>query len=124
MESSISVIKHIFRILSSDKTLNEMVGNKIFPIIAENDITFPFILVTRTSITPITFKTGVAVDKVTFHVVIEDVDYFRTVNIAEKVRELLELIHSDYFKRIEFSNCYEDFINDAYKQTLQFSALI
>ena len=124
MESSISVIKHIFRILSSDKTLNEMVGNKIFPIIAENDITFPFILVTRTSITPITFKTGVAVDKVTFQVVIEDVDYFRTVNIAEKVRELLELIHSDYFKRIEFSNCNEDFINDAYRQTLQFIGII
>ena len=124
MESSISVIKHIFRILSSDKTLNEMVGNKIFPIIAENDITFPFILVTRTSITPITFKTGVAVDKVTFQVVIEDVDYFRTVNIAERVRELLELRHSDYFKRIEFSNCYEDFMNDAYKQKLQFIAII
>ena len=124
MESSISVIKHIFRILSSDKTLNEMVGNKIFPIIAENDITFPFILVTRTSITPITFKTGVAVDKVTLQVVIEDVDYFRTVNIAERVRELLELRHSDYFKRIEFSNCYEDFINDAYKQILNFSAMI
>ena len=124
MESSISVIKHIFRILSSDKTLNEMVGNKIFPIIAENDITFPFILVTRTSITPITFKTGVAVDKVTFHVVIEDVDYFRTVNIAERVRELLELRHSDYFKRIEFSNCYEDFLNDTYRQILQFIAII
>ena len=124
MESSISVIKHIFRILSSDKTLNEMVGNKIFPIIAENDITFPFILVTRILITSITFKTGVAVDKVTFQVVIEDVDYFRTVNIAERVRELLELRHSDYFKRIEFSNCYEDFLNDAYKQTLQFSGMI
>ena len=124
MESSISVIKHIFRILSSDKTLNEMVGNKIFPIIAENDITFPFILVTRTSITPITFKTGVAVDKVTFQVVIEDVDYFRTVNIAERVRELLELRHSDYFKRIEFSNCYEDFLNDTYRQILQFIAII
>ena len=124
MESSISVIKHIFRILSSDKTLNEMVGNKIFPIIAENDITFPFILVTRTSITPITFKTGVAVAKVTFQVVIEDVDYFRTVNIAERVRELLELRHSDYFKRIEFSKCYEDFMNDTYRQTLQFIAII
>ena len=124
MESSISVIKHIFRILSSDKTLNEMVGNKIFPIIAENDITFPFILVTRTSITPITFKTGVAVDKVTFQVVIEDVDYFTTVNIAEKVRELLELRTSNYFKRIEFSNCNEDFLNDTYRQTLQFIAII
>lgn len=124
MESSISVIKHIFRILSSDKTLNEMVGNKIFPIIAENDITFPFILVTRTSITPITFKTGVAVDKVTFQVVIEDIDYFRTVNIAERVRELLELRHSDYFKRIEFSSCNEDFMNDTYRQTLQFIAII
>lgn len=124
MESSISVIKHIFRILSSDKTLNEMVGTKIFPIVADDDVKFPYIILERTSITPFTYKGGVAYDKATFQIKIADSDYINTINIAEKVRELLELKTSSYFKRIEFSSCNEDFMNDTYRQTLQFIAII
>ena len=124
MESSISVIKHIFRILSSDKTLNEMVGTKIFPIVADDDVKFPYIILERTSITPYTYKGGVGYDKATFQIKIADSDYINTINIAEKVRELLELRTSNYFKRIEFSNCNEDFMNDTYRQTLEFIAII
>lgn len=124
MESSISVIKHIFRILSSDKTLNEMVGTKIFPIVADDDVKFPYIILERTSITPYTYKGGVGYDKVTFQIKIADSDYINTINIAEKVRELLELKTSNYFKRIEFSNCNEDFLNDTYRQILHFIAII
>ena len=124
MESSISVIKHIFRILSSDKTLNEMVGTKIFPIVADDDVKFPYIILERTSITPFTYKGGVGYDKATFQIKIADSDYINTINIAEKVRELLELKTSSYFKRIEFSSCNEDFLNDTYRQTLQFIAII
>ena len=125
MESSISVIKHIFRILSSDKTLNELVGTKIFPIVADDDdVKFPYIILERTSITPYTYKGGVGYDKVTFQIKIADSDYINTINIAEKVRELLELKTSSYFKRIEFSSCNEDFMNDTYRQTLQFIAII
>lgn len=124
MESSISVIKHIFRILSSDKTLNEMVGTKIFPIVADDDVKFPYIILERTSITPYTYKGGVGYDKATFQIKIADSDYINTINIAEKVRELLELKTSSYFKRIEFSSCNEDFMNDTYRQTLQFIAII
>ena len=125
MESSISVIKHIFRILSSDKTLNELVGTKIFPIVADDDdVKFPYIILERTSITPYTYKGSVGYDKVTFQIKIADSDYINTINIAEKVRELLELKTSSYFKRIEFSSCNEDFLNDTYRQTLQFIAII
>ena len=124
MESSISVIKHIFIILSSDKTLNEMVGTKIFPIVADDDVKFPYIILERTSITPFTYKGGVGYDKATFQIKIADSDYINTINIAEKVRELLELKTSSYFKRIEFSSCNEDFMNDTYRQTLQFIAII
>ena len=124
MESSISVIKHIFRILSSDKTLNEMVGTKIFPIVADDDVKFPYIILERTSITPFTYKGGVGYDQATFQIKIADSDYINTINIAEKVRELLELKTSSYFKRIEFSSCNEDFMNDTYRQTLQFIAII
>ena len=60
----------------------------------------------------------------TFQIKIADSDYINTINIAEKVRELLELKTSSYFKRIEFSSCNEDFMNDTYRQTLQFIAII
>lgn len=124
MESSISINKHIFSILTSDKSLKEMVGTKIFPIVADDDVKFPYIILERTSITPNTYKGGVGYDKVTFQIKIADSDYINTINIAEKVRELLELKNSSYFKRIEFSSCNEDFMNDTYRQTLQFIAII
>lgn len=110
--------------MSSDKTLNEMVGTKIFPIVADDDVKFPYIILERTSITPYTYKGGVGYDKATFQIKIADSDYINTINIAEKVRELLELRTSNYFKRIEFSSCNEDFMNDTYRQTLQFIAII
>lgn len=125
MESSISINKHIFSILTSDKSLKEMVGTKIFPIVADDDVKFPYIILERTSITPYTYKGGVGYDKVTFQIKIADSDYINTINIAEKVRELLELKTSNYFnKRIEFSNCKEDFMNDTYRQILEFVAII
>ena len=124
MESSISINKHIFSILTSDKSLKEMVGTKIFPIVADDDVKFPYIILERTSITPYTYKGGVGYDKATFQIKIADSDYINTINIAEKVRELLELRTSSYFKRIEFSNCNEDFMNDTYRQILQFVAII
>lgn len=124
MESSISINKHIFSILTSDKSLKEMVGTKIFPIVADDDVKFPYIILERTSITPYTYKGGVGYDKVTFQIKIADSDYINTINIAEKVRELLELRTSNYFKRIEFSSCNEDFMNDTYRQILQFVAII
>lgn len=124
MESSISINKHIFSILTSDKSLKEMVGTKIFPIVADDDVKFPYIILERTSITPYTYKGGVGYDKATFQIKIADSDYINTINIAEKVRELLELKTSSYFKRIEFSNCNEDFMNDTYRRTLQFIAII
>lgn len=124
MESSISINKHIFSILTSDKSLKELVGTKIFPIVADDDVKFPYIILERTSITPYTYKGGVGYDKATFQIKIADSDYINTINIAEKVRELLELKTSSYFKRIEFSSCNEDFINDTYRQTLEFIAII
>ena len=124
MESSISINKHIFSILTSDKSLKEMVGTKIFPIVADDDVKFPYIILERTSITPYTYKGGVGYDKVTFQIKIADSDYINTINIAEKVRELLELRTSSYFKRIEFVGNTEDYVNSIYTQTLQFSAMI
>ena len=114
----------IFKKLSSDEKLKELVGKNIYPIVAEEDVTFPFITFKKTSIYPQTFKTGVSVDRVNFEVNVAAVDYITTVTISERVRELLELRTSSYFKRIEFVGNTEDYVNSIYTQTLQFSAMI
>lgn len=124
METGLSINKYIFKKLSSDERLKELVGKNIYPIVAEEDVTFPFITFKKTSIYPQTFKTGVSVDRVNFEVNVAAVDYITTVTISERVRELFELRTSSYFKRLEFVGNTEDYVNSIYTQTLQFSAMI
>ena len=47
MESSISVNKHIYQLLIADTQLGELVGNKIYPLVAEETVTYPFIIFTK-----------------------------------------------------------------------------
>ena len=124
METGLSVNKHIFRILSKDEALAKMVGKNIYPLVDEEDVKLPFITFTKSSVVPSYYKVGVADDKVSFTVNIVANDYVTTVNIAERIRQLLEGRTSSYFKRIELSNCYENYSNDNYVQNLQFLAVI
>ena len=124
METGLSVNKHIFRILSKDEALAKMVGKNIYPLVDEEDVKLPFITFTKSSVVPSYYKVGVADDKVSFTVNIVANDYVTTVNIAERIRQLLEGRTSSYFKRIELSNCYENYSNDNYVQNLQFLAII
>ena len=124
METGLSVNKHIFQILSKDEALAKMVGNNIYPLVAEEEVKLPFITFTKSSVVPSYYKVGVADDKVSFTVNIVANDYVTTVNIAERIRQLLEGRTSSYFKRIELSNCYENYSNDNYVQNLQFLAII
>ena len=43
-ETSISVNKYIYQLLISDEKLKELVGNKIYPLVAEESVTYPFII--------------------------------------------------------------------------------
>lgn len=122
--SGISINKHIYKILSTDEKLKALVGKNIYPIVAENDCTMPFITFTKGTVRTTYFKVGVARDIVNFSINIVALDYATTVDIAERVRQLLELRTSDYFTRIQFSDCTEAWSGNAFTQTLQFEATI
>lgn len=123
-ETSISVNKHIYQLLINDEELNKLVDKKIYPIVAEESVTYPFIIFTKESASGVYSKDLLMYDTVTVSVAIAAVNYFQTVNIAERVRQILENYRDTYFHNILLDNVTEDFVEDTYIQQLQFSAKI
>lgn len=123
-ETSISVNKHIYNILINDEKLNEMVDKKIYPIVAEENVKFPFVIFTKENCFANYTKDLLAYDSVTISVAIAAVNYFQTVQIAERIRQVLENYRDGYFFNILLENVSEDFAEDTYIQQLQFSAKI
>ena len=123
-ETSISVNKHIYQLLINDEILNELVDKKIYPLIAEDSVTYPFIIFTKDSANGVYTKDLLMYDTVTISVAIAAVNYFQTVQIAERVRQILENHRDSYFYNILLDNVSEDFAEDTYLQHLQFSAKI
>lgn len=123
-ETSISVNKHIYNLLINDEILNGLVDKKIYPLIAEETVTYPFIIFTKESAIANYTKDLLCYDTVTISVAIAATNYIQTVDIAERVRQILENRRDDYFYNILFDEVTEDFVEDAYVQQLKFSAKI
>ena len=123
-ETSISVNKYIYQLLISDEKLKELVGNKIYPLVAEESVTYPFIIFTKENAFANYTKDLLLYDTVNISVAVAAVNYFQTVQIAERVRQILENYRDDYFYNILLENVTEDFVEDTYIQQLQFSAKI
>ena len=123
-ETSISVNKYIYQLLITDEKLKELVGNKIYPLIAEESVTYPFIIFTKENAFANYTKDLLTYDTVNISVAIAAVNYFQTVQIAERVRQILENYRDDYFYNILLDNVTEDYVEDSYIQQLQFSAKI
>lgn len=123
-ETSISVNKHIYNLLINDEILNGLVDKKIYPLVAEESVTYPFIIFTKESAMGNYTKDLLCYDTVTISVAIAATNYIQTVDIAERVRQILENRRDDYFYNILFDEVTEDFVEDAYIQQLKFSAKI
>lgn len=123
-ETSISVNKYIYQLLISDEKLKELVGNKIYPLVAEESVTYPFIIFTKENAFANYTKDLLTYDTVNISVAIAAVNYFQTVQIAERVRQILENYRDGYFYNILLDNVTEDYVEDTYIQQLQFSAKI
>lgn len=123
-QTSISVNKHIYNLLINDEILNGLVGKKIYPIVAEETVSYPFILFTKESAIANYTKDLLMYDTVTISIAIAATNYSQTVEIAERVRQILENRRDDYFYNILFDSVTEDFVEDAYIQTLKFTSKI
>lgn len=121
---SLEVGKEIYSILSKNKSLTDKVGNKIYPIIVEKDTNYPFIVYKRSNVIPDYTKDYHFKDDVIVDIICVSNHYVESVEIATLVRESLEDKKYGDIVSIKLEGADEDFIDDAYIQTLTFNLTI
>lgn len=121
--TGLSVISKIYDILSTNEELKKLVGDRISPDITA-PTSMPFIVMIRESVDGTYTKDGLANDTVMVHIAIADNKYSREVEIAEKVREILDCYRGNGIKNCYMDSASEYSMNDAYIQELTFKVVI
>lgn len=125
---SLQVGKAIYSLLSSNQQLVSIVDGNIFPLIAEINTTFPFIVYKREAITPQYTKDYWTSDEVMINVMVASNDYVQSIEIADLVRQSLDQKQGEYsgikIRDLRLIQADEDFIDDTYIQYLTFKIRI
>lgn len=122
----IQIGKAVYQILSNDAKVKEMVGNKIYPLIANQGTTYPFIIYKRTGIEPVISKDRFICSEVTsVDVIIASDRYDESIEVAELVKDALSGKSGIYsgIKVIDINmiSADEDYIEDTFIQNLTFN---
>lgn len=135
MDNSILSTKYTFKALENNAELLELgLKDKIFPLLAqvivnpetgeEEEITFPFIVYSRTSLIPEYTKDLLTQNTVTLQIVCVSDDYVNSLEVANAVRHALELkgtsVDGMKIDPIRLQSITESTMEDAYLQTLTF----
>lgn len=126
MDNSILTGKYIRRMLVENEELMELIDqSKIFPLIANADTTFPFIVYSRDSLIPVYTKNLLSDNTVSFTIIVVSDDYIQSLNIANAVRHALEgqMYKDEYLTiyPIRINSINENTLSDAYLQTIRCS---
>lgn len=103
--------------------------DKIFPIVAENGTTYPYIVYKRTDLNSATFtKDGGCEDSCSYSITIVSDKYDESVELANEVRRTLEkpkIVTADLvINNNRLISANEEWANDAYLQELNFNCKI
>ena len=121
---SLKVGKEIYSLLNGSSSLTDIVGSKIYPIIVEKETTYPFIVYKRSNIIPDYTKDFHFKDEVIIDIICVSNNYSESINIASIVRNILEDKRFADIESIKMESADEDFIENAYIQTLSFNLTI
>lgn len=129
MNNSLLIGKHIYKVLSENEEIKKTFGDKIYPLVAENSTTFPYIIYYRNELQNISnTKDGFTEDNCTFSVVIVDTKYSNTIKAANRVRCILERKKDETEDFILYDTklleAEEKFSDGAYIQELRFNTNI
>ncbi len=119
--SALNILHNIYNILHSNEDVNKLIGNDIYIQIAEENTTFPFIVLKRENLQTDYVKNNVAVDNVDISVNIAATTYRESIDIAEAVRNVLVNYSDTNIQQCRMISATEDFVENTYIQQLNFS---
>lgn len=83
--------KAIYSILTSDADVNALVSGRVYPQIAAQGASFPFVVYLLTNVGPSDTKSGVStLDEVRYDIVVAAETYAVAADLTEKVRAALD----------------------------------
>lgn len=116
---------------NGDREINlySYVGNRVFPIVADEGTSYPFLTYKRTGITSYSCKCGIYEDTVNFSVNILTQDYLSGLEIGNLVRKAIEknlicTIEGCTYNDIMLVGASEQYSADGYVQTLNFQVQV
>lgn len=129
MIDSILIGKVIYSKLSENQTIQEVIADRIYPVIAEQTTNYPFIIYYRNSVVNTIFnKDGSVEDNVDFTVTVVSTKYNESADLANEIRKIFEkreipnnVIRITNSRLIGIDESYED---NAYVQSLTFSCTV
>lgn len=122
MVNSILIGKTIYKLLTSSDELKKYVKNKIYPLVADDGVTFPFVIYYRTKINNLSNKDGYFEDEVGFTIITVSKSYIESLEIANIIRSIFEkkkLTEDIYNCTVE--DIDEDYRENAYIQQIYFN---
>lgn len=105
----------IVTLLNASNSITSLVGNKIFPLVANATTTFPFIVYRRSYYTPENNKDWEN-EKCGIEIIVASNKYSESVTIANAVADALNHQTTTNIEDIKINNTSESFYEDTYLQ--------
>jgi len=127
MINTLEIGKYINYALTNSQEIQETQA-KLYPLIADNDAKFPFIIYKRTNLASNICKDGNFEDTVTIEIKIVSDKYSVGVQLANIIRSLLQRPYMCFedmeINDVTINMASEDFLENAFIQTMQFNLKI
>lgn len=128
MTNSILIGKLISAKLKENEYIYDLLGDKIYPIIANNKATYPFIVYWKENVLPQYTKDWLTYDTVTFTIVVADTTYEQCLDIAQQVRTIFErpALQTEFMSAEDchMTDLREEYAEECYVQTLVFECKV
>ncbi len=123
--STLKIGSIIYSAITTNSALNTSLSNKVYPLCAPADTTFPFVVYNRTNVySKDHTKDGWLTDDCSFQITVVSDKYDETVDIADSIRDLFENCIMSYsyltINNIHLTSSNEMYNDDEYIQNLYF----
>jgi len=99
------------------------IGDKVFPLVANPNTNFPFLVYRRIGYTPMSNKDYFG-ETVTIEINVASEKYEESVDIANNVADILQGKETEIIEDIRLINVSEIYLQDTFIQNLQFSIVL